>query len=66
MPIQTFTSFDVLMKLAGAVGEAKKTGDTILIERAEAEHEAYKKLCLTADGMSLGSTRSGLESRPRV
>lgn len=54
MAIKVVTDFRVLMQLARAVGLAKKSGDPEALSKAEAEHDAYKELCLKADRMSLG------------
>lgn len=51
--MKTVTDFNVLMKLAGALGQAEKRGDPAAIAAAKAEHDAYKALCLSADAMTL-------------
>lgn len=53
-------SFQELMRLAGAVGKAKKSGDPAAIAKAEAEHDAYHKICMQADSLSLGCTYGAL------
>lgn len=47
------TSFPVLMRLAAAVGRAKKSGDPEAIAKAEKEHDDYLKLCREANSMTL-------------
>ena len=56
MAIQIVTDFRVLMRLAKALGQAKKSGDKVAIDIAQAEHDAYKDLCLKADRTTLGVT----------
>lgn len=60
MAIEIVTDFRVLMQLAKAVGVAKLSGDAAALSKAEAEHDAYKDLCLKADKMSLGATYGAL------
>ncbi len=60
MAVEVVTDFRVLMQYAHAVGRAKKSGDPEAIAKAEAEHDAYRDLCLKADRMSLGMTYGGL------
>lgn len=60
MALEIVTDFRVLMRLAWAVGQAKKNGDQDLIAKAEAEHDAYKDMCLNADRMNLGVTYGAL------
>jgi len=52
--ITTVTDFRVLMRLAYAVGQAKKSNNPEELEKAEAAHDAYRDQCLAADQMSLG------------
>ena len=54
MAIQINTHFSTLMRLAKAVGDAKKAGDPVALAKAQAEHDAYRDLCLKADVMHLG------------
>lgn len=44
------------MQLAGALGQARLRGDAEEIARAEAEHDAYRDVCLKADEMLLDTT----------
>lgn len=60
MTIKIVTNFGVLLRLAKAVGEAKKSGDQEALVKAQAEHDAYKDLCLRADRMDLGSRKGAL------
>lgn len=48
------TDFRELMRLARALGNAKKEGDPVAIAKAQAEHDEYKALCLKSDRMLLG------------
>ncbi len=50
------TSFTVLMQKAKALGDAKKSGDSEAIAEAQADHDAYKELCLTSNEMITGHT----------
>lgn len=52
--VKIITSFHVLMQKAKALGAAKKSGDPEAIALAQADHDAYRDLCLEADEMSLG------------
>jgi hypothetical protein len=54
------TSWETLIRLAKAVGDAKKHGTKQDIKEAEDELEAYRQWCLKADEMILGMTRSDL------
>lgn len=56
MTVKIITDFRVLMQKAAALGRAKNTGDKDEIERAQADHDAYKELCLKAESMSTGLT----------
>lgn len=55
--IEVVTDFGVLMRLAKSLGNAKKSGDQAAIDKAQAEHDAYRDLCLVSDEMSLGARR---------
>lgn len=44
------------MQKAHELAQAKKSGDLDRIKEAELAHDAYKKLCLQADEMTLGTT----------
>lgn len=54
--MEVVTSWSTLMQLAKAVGDARKSGDAAALERAQAEHDAYRDLCLKSDRMHLGMT----------
>ncbi len=56
MTIQIVTDFRVLMQKAHRLGQAKKGVDQAEIASAQADHDAYKELCLKASQMSLGTT----------
>lgn len=56
MTVEIVTDFRELMRLANALGKAKKSGDPEAIVKAQAAHDHYKELCLKADRMSLGVT----------
>ena len=58
--IEIITDFRVLMQLAGALGKAKQLGDIQAIEKAQAEHDAYRDLCLSADKMTIGLNHGDL------
>ena len=58
----TTTDFRVLLRLAAAVGQAEKSGDAAAIAQATAEHDTYRKLCLSAGQMTLGRTYGELDS----
>ena len=60
MAIKIVTDFRVLMQLAQALGQAEKSGDQDAIEKAKAEHDAYRDLCLKADKMNLGIPNGAL------
>lgn len=42
------------MQLAGALGQAKKSGNLATIEKAQKEHDEYRDLCLQSDEMTTG------------
>lgn len=56
MPAKLTTDFRVLMQLASALGQAKKSGDAEAIATAQREHDAYHAQCQAADEMALGYT----------
>jgi hypothetical protein len=60
--MKTVTDFGVLMRLASRLGKAKQSGTKEDIEKAQQEHDAYKKLCLESDEMSTGVTSQELYS----
>jgi len=51
--VTVVTSFSVLMRLAYAVGQAKKARDPERLRKAEENLAEYEALCKTADRMSL-------------
>lgn len=53
MAIETRTNIAVLMRLAFAVGNAKKTNDPVLIAKAEYELAEYEELVKKSDRMDL-------------
>ena len=59
--IETRTDFGTLMRLAGAVGDAKKAGDPERLAEAQKAHDEYRDLCLESDSMSLGMTIGALD-----
>ena len=63
MTIKTVTHFGTLMRLASALGKAKQRGNQGEIEKAQKEHDEYKKLCLEADEMITGYTYGSLYGR---
>lgn len=54
--LKVITSFQTLMILAKKLGNAKKEGDPVKIAAAEAEHAAYRDMCLNSDEMLTGGT----------
>jgi hypothetical protein len=59
--MKTIAYFGELMRLAKALGDAKKSGDKEKIEKAQAAHDAYHSICLKADEMVItGITRGDL------
>ncbi len=60
MTVKVVTDFRELMRLAKALGDARKTGNVVAIAEAQAAHDAYRDLCLSADSMSLGVTHGDL------
>ena len=50
------TSFHELIRLAKILGKARQSGDQQAIATAQADHDAYRDLCLKADTMTLGIT----------
>ena len=60
MAMKTVTSFGTLMRLASALGKAKQKGNKEEIEKAQKEHDDYKKLCLESDEMVTGFTHGSL------
>ncbi len=60
MTVRVVADFRELMRLAAALGKAKKSGDAEAIAKAQKEHDAYKDVCLKADQMALGCTYGAL------
>lgn len=54
------TNFNILLYYARELARAEKSEDPIRIAKAQAQHDAYKELCLSADRMDLGVTVSQL------
>ena len=54
MTIKIITSFETLMKYAGALGKAKKSGNIKEIKDAQKQLDDYKEICLKSDEMSTG------------
>lgn len=54
MTVRTITDFGELMRLAHALGQAKKRGNQEEIAKAQKEHDEYHALCLKADEMRIG------------
>ena len=52
--IEIITDFRILMQKAHALGKAKQSGDCAKIAAAQADHDAYRDLCLKAEKMNLG------------
>ncbi len=63
MSVKIITDFRTLCRLARELAEAEKTEDIELIEEARVRHDAYKQICLNADGMSLGITSGQLQGK---
>lgn len=51
--MKVVTFFSTLIQLAREEAEARKGGDPVRIEKASADHEAYRQLCLKADEMRI-------------
>jgi hypothetical protein len=49
MTLRVVTSFTTLMQYAHALGQARLRNDPEEIAKAEAEHNAYRDLCLRVD-----------------
>lgn len=51
--MKVVTFFSTLMQYAREEAKARKSGDPALIEKATADHEAYRQMCLKADEMRI-------------
>jgi len=60
MAVKIITDFRVLMQKAHALGRAKQDGSADEIAKAQADHDAYRDLCLKAEKMNLGIPRGEL------
>lgn len=60
--IKVITNFSTLMRLAHALGQAKKNGDAAAIDHAQKAHDAYAELVRHADEMVTGLTHGQLGS----
>jgi len=58
--LKIITSLNVLGQYTIALRKAKIGGDPELIEKAQQEFDAYHKLCMEADELSLGMTYGAL------
>lgn len=56
---QITTSWTTLIRLAKAVGDAKKYGTKQEIKEAEDKLESYRQVCLKADGMHMNGLTHG-------
>lgn len=59
--MEVITDFRVLMQKAYALGQAKKSGNQELIEKAKLDHDAYRDICLSSHKMNIGCTYGDLE-----
>jgi hypothetical protein len=59
MSLRIVTSFATLMQYAHALGQARLRNDPEEIARAEAQHNAYRDLCLREDVEMLLHTTAG-------
>jgi len=63
MSLKIITNFNVLMQKARTLGQARLSKDPEKIAKAEADHDAYRDLCLRSDEMSLDCTYGNLCGR---
>ena len=56
MTTKVMASFPALMKLAGDVGRAKKSGNPARLREAERLLDDYVEICRKSDGMITGAT----------
>ena len=59
MSVEVVTNFGHLLRLASALGKARKSGDEEKIKAAQEKHDEYKELCLKSYKMSLGAIPEG-------
>jgi hypothetical protein len=59
MSLEIVTSFQTLMRYAHALGQARLSEDPERIAKAEAEHDAYAKMCVESDRMLMGGMTDG-------
>lgn len=59
--MKVVANLQVLMQLAKELGNAKKSGDTAAISKAQVAHDEYKAVCLRADEMTTGLTYGHLD-----
>lgn len=57
MSVKVIGNLGVLMRLAKALGDAKKSGVDEDIVKAQVGHDSYRDICLAADEVSTGLTR---------
>jgi hypothetical protein len=55
-----YTTLETLFTLARKVGDAKRSHDTVAIEKAEKELHNYEKLVKSSDGIVTGYTMGQL------
>lgn len=60
MSVKIVTDLGHLMGLASRLGKARQSGAREVIRKAEAEHDAYRDLCLKSDEIMTGLTAGGL------
>jgi hypothetical protein len=58
--MKIITSFNVLMKYAYELGQAKLSKDKERIKKAQEKHDAYRDLCLISDKITLNITKGDL------
>lgn len=58
--IKTMADIGELMRLAKALGNARKSNDVGLISKAKQAHDAYRDICLEANEIRTGLTKGDL------
>lgn len=59
--MEIVTSWYTLMHYAKALGKACQSGKAEAIAKAQAEHDAYRDMCLKADRMTLNIPWSSMQ-----
>ncbi len=65
MSVEVVAYWSTLIRLAREEADAREAGDPKVLAEAEAKHQAYREVCLTADRLVLPDPLPAPPARPR-